>query len=120
MIFCFGHFVCCPSNTFLDLVSSGVEVTRSNYFEKVFIVLSTYRGKYCESLTLVEMDDSILAAKQILEGYDARVPKENDRVFKDECLFSFDSPVSTILMFLIVFILFRLCTSNKKLFVYCK
>uniref|UniRef100_A0A2S2NUA3 Ubiquitin carboxyl-terminal hydrolase n=1 Tax=Schizaphis graminum TaxID=13262 RepID=A0A2S2NUA3_SCHGA len=36
--------------------------------------------------------DSILAAKQILENYDARVPKENDRVYKDECIYSFDSP----------------------------
>lgn len=40
--------------------------------------------------------DSILVAKQILENYDARVPKDNDRVYKDECLYSFDSPVSII------------------------
>lgn len=38
--------------------------------------------------------NSVLAAKQILENYDARVPKDNDRVYKDECLYSFDSPVS--------------------------
>lgn len=35
-----------------------------------------------------------LAAKQTLENYDAKVPKEHDRVYKDECLYSFDSPVS--------------------------
>lgn len=40
--------------------------------------------------------DSILIAKQILENYDARVPRDNDRVHKDECLYSFDSPVSII------------------------
>jgi len=36
----------------------------------------------------------LLAAKQILENYDARVPKDTDRVYKDECIYSFDSPVS--------------------------
>jgi len=36
--------------------------------------------------------NSVLAAKQILENYDARVPKDTDRVYKDECLYSFDSP----------------------------
>jgi len=35
-----------------------------------------------------------LAAKQTLESYDANVPKDHDRVYKDECLYSFDSPVS--------------------------
>ncbi|XP_050538003.1 ubiquitin carboxyl-terminal hydrolase 5 [Daktulosphaira vitifoliae] len=30
--------------------------------------------------------------KSILENYDARVPKDNDRVYKDECLYSYDSP----------------------------
>lgn len=38
--------------------------------------------------------NNVLAAKQILENYDARVPKDSDRVYKDECLYSFDSPVS--------------------------
>lgn len=38
--------------------------------------------------------DNILAAKQVLDNYDARVPKDNERVYKDECLYSFDSPVS--------------------------
>lgn len=38
--------------------------------------------------------DKILTAKQILENYDVRVPKDSDRVYKDECLYSFDSPVS--------------------------
>lgn len=42
--------------------------------------------------------DSILAAKQILENYDARVPINSDRVYKDECLYSFDSPVSIIII----------------------
>lgn len=42
--------------------------------------------------------DNILAAKEILENYDARVPKDNDRVYKDECLYSFDSPVSIIIV----------------------
>lgn len=41
--------------------------------------------------------DSVLIAKQILENYDARVPRDNDRVHKDECLYSFDSPVSIII-----------------------
>ncbi|XP_022181234.1 ubiquitin carboxyl-terminal hydrolase 5-like isoform X2 [Myzus persicae] len=36
--------------------------------------------------------DFSLAAKQTLENYDANVPKEHDRVYKDECLYSFDSP----------------------------
>lgn len=36
--------------------------------------------------------DNILVAKQILENYDVRVPKDNDRVYKDECLYSYDSP----------------------------
>lgn len=55
--------------------------------------------------------DSILAAKQILENYDARVPKDNDRVYKDECLYSFDSPVSKKLLTLIFFIenIFQIC-----------
>jgi len=38
--------------------------------------------------------DFTLAAKQILENCDANVPREHDRVYKDECLYSFDSPVS--------------------------
>lgn len=46
--------------------------------------------------------DSILAAKQILENYDAGVPKDTDRVYKDECLYSFDSPVSTITFAMII------------------
>jgi len=45
--------------------------------------------------------DSILAAKQILDNYDARVPKDSDKVYKDECLFSFDSPVSIIIIVII-------------------
>ncbi|XP_050419844.1 ubiquitin carboxyl-terminal hydrolase 5 isoform X2 [Adelges cooleyi] len=32
------------------------------------------------------------AIKSVLENYDARVPKDTDRVYKDECLYSFDSP----------------------------
>jgi len=46
--------------------------------------------------------DSILAAKQILENYDACVPKDNSRVYKDECLYSFDSPVSMIFLLLTI------------------
>jgi hypothetical protein len=51
--------------------------------------------------------DNILAAKQILENYDARVPKDNDRVYKDECIYSFDSPVSI-----------EFCTYNINLILY--
>ncbi|XP_029345704.1 ubiquitin carboxyl-terminal hydrolase 5-like [Acyrthosiphon pisum] len=33
-----------------------------------------------------------LAVKQILENCEANVPRDHDRVYKDECLYSFDSP----------------------------
>ncbi|XP_025420620.1 ubiquitin carboxyl-terminal hydrolase 5 isoform X2 [Sipha flava] len=33
-----------------------------------------------------------IALYHILENYDARVPEDQDRVYKDECLYSFDSP----------------------------
>lgn len=38
--------------------------------------------------------DSISVAKLALENYDAQVPRDGDRVHKEECLYSFDSPVS--------------------------
>lgn len=38
----------------------------------------------------------VLPVMDLLQGHlsNIRVPQESDRVFKDECLFSFDSPVS--------------------------
>jgi len=43
----------------------------------------------------MDTDEFDSTAKQILENCDANIPKVNDRVYKDECLYSFDSPVST-------------------------
>lgn len=50
--------------------------------------------------------DNILVAKQILENYDVRVPKDNDRVYKDECLYSYDSPVSIIIIIIRLYFFF--------------
>ncbi|VVC39492.1 Hypothetical protein CINCED_3A020265 [Cinara cedri] len=36
--------------------------------------------------------DYMTTVKEILENYDARIPSNTDRVYKDECLYSFDSP----------------------------
>lgn len=61
--------------------------------------------------------DNILAAKQILESCDVHIPKDNQRVYKDECLYSYDSPVSIIIIILLVhtcILFFTIYTKKSK------